>query len=194
MFPCSVIKTPDELVTRLRRSVIMYKGSPVYVEGVDGMTLQLTQLETGEPLSVKSSDTGFDIGSPLLGYVNTDGGAVYVMRRPIRLYKQGLSTENLTVRGGRGFNERYLKDKSFSNMLLNIYPKLPSVLGAVMYSNPFAPIKSSVRAFHRHLAVDGNKLHYKGREVGIIREDKTFQLNERFTYLGEEIEDLLNDC
>lgn len=193
MFSCSAYATPDELVTRLRRSVIMHNNKPVYVEGVEGMNLILAPILGGESFAVSSSDEGISIESPPLGYVNTEDGAVYSMRRPLRLYKQGLCYDNITTTGG-GFNDRFLRSKGFCNMLLGNYPPLSSCIGGVAYTNPFSKQKASLKAFHRYLAADGKDLYHKGKKVGLINEDKTFTLYTKYAYLGEEIEEILNEC
>ena len=194
MFQCGLFETSQELVTRLRRSVIMYGTLPVFVEGVEEKSLLMTALLTGKALKVESSSDKLNLNSLPLGYVNTREGALYIRRRPVRLYKQGICSENLCTSSRSGVPERVLRSKAFAKMLINSYPTFSEVVtGSGGYVNPFEP-SSTVKAFHRSLASDGKNLYHKGRLVGKIRPDKTFSLTEKFTYLREDIEECLNEC
>ncbi len=132
-------KYPErDLSQRLDNSVCMYGGNPVYVrvspEG--GGILDLYDLDQNIPgiLSrIKYNDPLFDISTPPLGFIQArQEMAMFVMRRPVRVYKQGLSNENILILGvgfGANFPERIsVRSLPVKRMIANNYPTLIEAL------------------------------------------------------------------
>lgn len=155
-------------------SVVLFKGKPVKVKKVyEDRTVRILDLR-----SQRSRDVVFDMkhfSPPVtrLGYVNRDGAAVYVSRKPQRQYQTGVSASNCSVAGFIRTDEllnieevvKAMECPEFADMMLGNYPSLPEAykeatknFGSVAFDKMFA------------VTYDG-KIFYKNIHAGTYREE-----------------------
>lgn len=86
---------PQDLNARLNNSICRYEGVPYQVMVEEGARLSLYNLGSGERFKrIDFDDPLFDISTPPLGYVNFRVGTLYLVRTPVRRYKQGIDIGN----------------------------------------------------------------------------------------------------
>lgn len=85
----------EDIVQLYGKSVVMYKGKPVYIEAVGGNGAVLYHdLRTQRSHQTMFSLKDFKSPAKRLGFVNVKGSVIYAMRMPVRRFKVGLSREN----------------------------------------------------------------------------------------------------
>lgn len=115
-----------DLNQRLHNTVNRYKGIPYYFVYTGGDSFEIRDLINGRGVSIVNAyDPEIDISSPPLGYCQiTEDHVVYVTRRPVRLYKQGLAAESLSFKflsaAGRNFRVN-MSSKPFHDMIIGSY-------------------------------------------------------------------------
>lgn len=181
--------------TRLKGSLVSNKeGVPVYVNSVFENNVEISTIKnpgTLESCKVKSFCMLEDlrINPVKLGYANEGEIPVYLQRKPIRFWKQGLTPENLSaqfVNNGVWDNYFYpsVLCESIVKTVLNIYPKYMEALESAIRGLP--------KAFSRDFAIypdfPNEALFYKKRKVGEIVEGKPILSNEYF-FLKESLEE-----
>jgi len=193
----------EEVHMRLQGTVVRYDGEPVYVsnvtQGDDGVPrIHIMNLpvilngreEVNEDNKVTRkvvNSRHFDFEPFLLGYANLKYGACFLSRAPVRKYKQGLSSGNLTDAQGRLSFKAALADPGFKDALKNEYP--PRSVATEM-----AKDKSITVAFCREFAVEYNSLgyfllHYRGAPCAFSEDGYVFKLPEQFKYLSEVLQE-----
>lgn len=168
---------------RLVGTIVMHKGEPVNILQIDldGDThFQYLLDETQDCCFVDDLDL---VGQNKLGYVNYNGHSYHLVRKPLRHdWRQGLRPGNVAFSGEEGFHA--FPNKALRNTIVGNYPKFQEALDKVTKG------KLNRVAFSRNFALDRDKsLHYKGRVVGSF--DKLINLQERFKYLTESLNDIL---
>lgn len=198
--------TAQDVQLRLNKTVVMYRGHPVYVgqglmteyTGADDLTLDVFDLIEQRWLpKVHSSDEELEVKAQYLGYFNLRDGrnidtATYAARLPCRRQRQGLSQENCYIYNLNGniLNNRmdnihpsYLKMKSFGEMMMNEYPKFEECLKQLKDHD-----RCKARAFGRKLLITEDeigliKLHYFTTAIGVWNpKRKQFSLPEQFEH------------
>lgn len=122
-----------DLIQRLDHTICLYKNHPYYIRVGDASGLVLYNLEDSSNKSgfpIKSSDEALDISTPPLGYLQYSNNVVYyVTRKPSRIYKQGISLDNLSFTLIGKFQAKHLPDIrgafrsiNFTNMITNNFP------------------------------------------------------------------------
>lgn len=181
---------PEDLQMRLSRSVVRYKGKPVFVDEVNCFditecSLYVTRLEDSYTFTIKLPSEDLDVRPVPLGYININGRSLYAARKPHRRYKQGLCKESLTVHRDRLLDlSRLLKSRELAQCIRGEYPTFQYALDSVQ-----AGMDS--RAFSRRFSLlrdrrDKVLLECRGETVGHY-EDKLI-LDDSYTYLREELE------
>lgn len=177
---------------RLEGTIITYKGKAHSVRGINAnLTMSLERLCDGERIgSVKQTSKYVELRAPCLGYVNTEEGALFAMRTPARMWKQGLHLRAVRFKHSR------LPPHAFDNRVLakcldGDYPTLEEAKGSFTSTNPFKIDVPKSVAFSRRWAVskEGDLL-YKGDRVGEIG-DKPM-LADRFIWLAEDLQETLD--
>lgn len=193
---------------RLKGCMIFYQGRPHIVQQATDnrrgppVTLHLSPCFRGDwdglYIQVPLDSRDLNYTSMKLGYVNDGREAVYLMRRPVRRYRQGINGENLTSSLYR-FNPEVIYHTFAANRLSNlsrevaanlsgVYPAYEAAVEAVIEGDAWS------RAFTRELAVEGDRLGfltlcYKGERVAAkFREDANFRLPKRYHFLAETLE------
>lgn len=167
-----------DLVQRLDSSICRYEGRAVFVKYTgDSDLMNIWYLPTNRKGSadntIHASDTKFDISTVPLGYMQADKGVVsYALRRPGRIYKQGVSYDNVhfdSIDGkNMGFNPS-IYDDGFKAMVEDKYPSLREAMTGLRKS----AVKSQI-AVSRDIALEWDPslrliyVYYKTDQVGFI--------------------------
>jgi len=172
---------------RLEGTVVRVGNEPVLVMGVNAVGGKIVSRvvpldDLGNEKIVKVADLNLE---PVpLGYVNHQGGAYYVTRKPMRRdWKQGLRQNNICFVGAEGFYDMPWYD--IQKTILGEYPKPLDAIDQVTRGR----LKSV--AFSRDFSVDNQRrLNYKGRHV-VGTYDKMFTLSPKYNYLNEYLQETL---
>jgi hypothetical protein len=133
----------------------------------------------------------------LLGYANTDYGAVYVTRMPVRRYKQGLRRgENMLCLNG---DPRQVTWAQIDLCIKGEYPSFKEAKNILSntagYVSPFKGLankkKDSV-AWHRHWALKSDGcFEYRGEFLAGKLIQGVPELYSKYLYLKEKLEESL---
>lgn len=187
------MKTPyldnhNDAEMRLNRTVVMYKGRPIYIQGIRGDELKVigTDLLDSEDKALPSlKEEGWDFLPVQLGYVNFPRReAAYVRRTPARRWKQGLDCQALN------YPEHMIITPAVAHTILNQYPSFEK---AIERADAFG-LRT---AFHKDWSVQswGGKtfgLEYRTKEVGEINSDLEFKLTDKYSFLQEALQEAIN--
>lgn len=177
--------------TRLSGTVVKHNDRVVLVNSVNyGGQCDLTDLLCNKELTAHLNE--LDLSPVKLGYMNMKEGATYVMRAPIRYYKQGLTHNVIKAAGG-------LPGFLSSNMVRTILGMFPHPLEAAecVHNKECSSMAfSRVFAFSKPLKKSLG-LEYKSKKVGSVtwNEDVkslNYNLDEEYEFLRESLEEALD--
>lgn len=191
--------------TRIRETVLMYKGSPVEVKShvLNGGDLAAAldhYPSEGPPekngVLVKDILSGackvvsvheIDPNIPELGYVNFNGQACYVVRVPKRrCWRQGIRYTNLQSYSGVPVHK--IPFSAIGKMMLHEYPSFEDCLKNIEKA-PQKRSKLSSIAWHLDWAMDtSGRIYYQSDEVGTLIEGRV-SLSPEYTYLQEALDE-----
>lgn len=202
-------ETVDDANLRLRDTVVLYKGEPVFIHSVRRAEtpdeifrvyyspLPLSKakvLSRGEDADKRKyiSSKHFDICPFRMGYVNSQSkGAFYCCRLPNRVQRQGLSAENfkaITCQGKQVDFRTFCCTPEVIHMVNNVYPIFQTALKALD--------KVFSIAFHYDFALvkDSNiesliYLFHRGEKAGFLNDGKIV-LGKKFKCLKEGLIEL----
>jgi hypothetical protein len=201
----------EEVVNRIGRSVICMDGAWWYVDevireplGFNGYELPMTRDSHIKNVPLGKIETIVD-----LGYVNLEdfrkfSGALYVERTPARSPRQGLTSNNTSLRypslmkeSPATFNitvERlvtlHASSGAFIDMVTGKYPSLEECLEKLALG------RAGSWAFSPHFAVVSDDfrgdfvLDYRGSACGWFTKTNEVSLTKNFEYLKESLHDL----
>ena len=114
---------------RLHNGVILWDGVPHRVNTEDN-TLNIADLVTGALVAtgVDPDHEHLDIASFELGYINTDHGAFYLTRMPLRQFKQAIESRSVieyhlgNMGPQRDGRSRWLMTKEFRDRYVKPFP------------------------------------------------------------------------
>lgn len=197
---------------RLKGTVVLYQGDPVYVTGIepgrggdDIFRVYASKLPYNR-LNVDLDDNGvrkyisskhFDIGAFKMGYVNSEEGAFFCRRLPTRQQKQGLSVDTFqaTYCNGQPVSfQTFLTIPEVPAMVHNIYPLYEECLHLIKTKKTYCIAFSREFALGRSKEVDELVyLEHKGDVVGatmggpLVLGNKFHCLKERLSELGVKV-------
>lgn len=178
-------------------TIVMYGGWPVRVLSCDTVdrvhVLNTRSLSTGADRTVPVTHKMFDFTPVSLGMVNSDKTCLFLARRALRRYKQGLSRESMLYKNITDPTDAFLnlrdairglESKFLVNCIKGRYPSLPETLEMVNKG-----VES--QAFNRVFAIDSEmNLYFKHNKVGMIDSDNgKIVLQPRKSYLKTLLED-----
>ncbi len=122
---------------RLHNGVILWDGVPHRIN-TENDALNIADLVTGEMVArgVDPDHEHLDISSFELGYINTNSGAYYLTRMPLRQFKQSISSGSVIeyslgnggpMRDGMG-RSRWLMTKEFRDRYTKPFPSFDKAL------------------------------------------------------------------
>lgn len=176
---------PEDMNMRLAETLVMYRGRPFYIVEYEMAENRISGYYPDNDKVTKFTlpNRNLDIRPPRLGYVNYRGTAIYVSRYPVRRYKQGIHSQNITF-NAMADKGRLIRSPEFSKALMGDYPSFNNALRRLESKNSVA--------FNRHWAVlkaaDGIHLMYRGNPVGAYKDSK-LKLMEDYQYLKEAMEE-----
>lgn len=170
-----------DLNQRLNDTVCRYEGLAVRIKYHGGDLLDLCSVGSGHLIkTIKSNDPGLDISGIPLGYVQiTPGIVVYTSRRPLRIYKQGVSNDVIATRfttTGYPGVKFSIFSKPFEDMVNNRYPNLDAALKLLRKKYNENDRYTEI-AISRDIALKYNHemqithVFFRGDEVGFIIKD-----------------------
>jgi len=125
-----------------------------------------------------------------LGYCNYNDMALYLVRRPVRMWKQGLSIDHIKTQPGY-IEDDLIQSTSLNNTLLNSYPSLSDcydwvrkIGGGMAFNKDFALVTTD------YPKID---LEYKGELIGRLNDKGDFEINDEFFFVKEQLEEILNE-
>ena len=183
-------ETMDDAMQQIHQTVLMVKGgTPVYLKYSHGWMYTITDLNTGEKSEKDIREIGLSFEPLELGYVNARHGLIYLSRHPIRMWKQGLSFYNIRALKGR-VPDNILRSKAMCDCLINKYPPINKALRLTKDT-------AQSTAFHRDFAFTVDMfpnitLEYKGIKVGTVNDNRDFEINNKFHYLKEPLQEIIN--
>lgn len=154
---------PRDYEARLNGGVILWDGIPHRIMTNDG---QLDIYDLVKNLRVASNveadDPRLDISSPPLGYLNTDRGAYYLMRSPLRRYQQAMSARNCVegilgpngVEFGPEGRSEWLFTKEYRNTFTKGYPTFYEAVD--LLDKPNGPVSVAI---NRECAITKDELN-----------------------------------
>lgn len=167
---------------RLTGTIVMYDKEPVLIlEVFDDAHASFRYLAGGEgECHLDALDL---VGQNRLGYVNYNQTSYHLVRKPMRNdWRQGLRMGNMAFTGPQGFYE--LPSIEFRNTVLGIYPTFQQAAERVS-----GGIWEKC-AFSRNFSLgEEGRLYYRERWVG--KWDKMAELQEKFKYLTESLNDIM---
>mgnify|MGYP001593738418 CR=1 FL=1 len=166
--------------SRLNGTVVLCSGKPVKVLAVeDDMSVLVETLHKKEIKTLPLSSLSFE--DIKLGYVNYQSGAMFVVRRPVRKPRQGLSNENLynSILGSTNVPVHTLH-----STIINSFPTISSAIKKVLGG-------ASRCAFSRDFCIkEGMVVEYKGcYDIGEVNDELCLTLKTNFNYLKERLND-----
>lgn len=171
--------------SRIRSTIVKVNGEPVSVLDIenDGTTYVHNMFKRVEQ---KIFIEDLDINPFRLGYVNYNRSVAFLVRKPVRHYKQGLCPSSIM-----SFGRYSLNSVPTVNMMMGIYPTVEECLEHVMCE------ETPRKAFSYDFAVGkGMELLFKNSPVGVVTKDNeegvNIKLSERFSFLGEMLEEAKN--
>lgn len=203
----------EDASLRLRGSVVLYDGAPVYVEGVNAappedakeiFRVHFRNLPIGDngPQRKYISSRKFDLAPFKMGFLNTDKGAVYCSRSPARQQSQGLVSKNFVaeavppgdpVKHPFGGAPRAAQGISFEDFIM--HSNVPKMVAGEypLFAEACANAAKGVStAFARELCVAPDPdlpfllyLYHKTTKVGVVNIDKTVTLGPKRKCLKE---------
>lgn len=189
---------------RLKGTVVLYEGNPVYIRNVvAGEKDEILRVQA-DPIPIKPrtmdeaemrkyiSSKKFDIAPFKMGYVNAPTGCFYCSRLPSRQQKQGLSSETFTGRDHRGNAvpfSNFTTCKEVVAMVKGDYPSFEVAKRAlakcpsVAFDREFALMKDDI------LGDTLLRIYHKGKQVGAYLDGKV-TLGKNFECLKESLVEL----
>lgn len=184
------VLSPGDISQQYLHCVVLYKGEPVKVTAVgEGVPtkVNITNLKTQKKSSVLFNLQDFTPPDFRLGMLNTESGAVWVSRKPVRKMHVGLCKGNIVV---EALPAPYL-DRA-DRVIQSVY-NLNSVELAECISGEYPDFRTCIEyvkefvttvAFERQFAIDtAFNIYYKTRHVGNL--PKNCRTVERITFLKE---------
>lgn len=164
----------DEIVMRLQNSIISVKSKPVHVHRVENVgnefCLYLLDGEGGR-FTLSYNDPAVDLRSPSPGYgVSKDGIVSYLVRRPERVQRQGMCTENtLKKTAGR---KAWTVLQSQQEILQHLFGRKSRVVTKAILETMEEGLLHNVLLSPKVALVgkqSGIYAEYKGRTLGRVR-------------------------
>ena len=177
---------------RANNTVVRFNDKPVYIKRIEPLNGEITAffiyLLNGQSNNAPVMDARWNWKPVPTGYVNTGMGAVFLMRKPVRKWKQGLAADNVqfnhVMRVG---TNQLLRSRNMGRMIVRDYPSFDEA------REKLAEVRSC--AFHPEFAlvrmdIGPLYLNYRGDVVGWFEKDEVV-LGEEYRYLNELIQEVM---
>lgn len=148
--------SPRDLQQRLDSSFCRYNGMPVYVRytgngGEDTLDVYTVSGNAELMGTIKANDDMLDISTPPLGYCQVSKNrVVYIQRKPFRMYKQGVTRDNISYAVVPNKNTRSLKiptfkvlSAAFRDTMACVYPPISTVMKKISEAESYIELAIS---------------------------------------------------
>ena len=169
--------TDRDLAQRIQESFVLYKGSPFYVTTVESLALirGCFATEANNPdrklIDVRMADPDLDINPFKIGYTQYVGMAFYLVRRPLRSTKIGLTQTAVTASDnydGYGLGG-VLTSQGFTDSIRGEFPNLDAALGMLTSPKTFGVPLSRLLAIKRRRENKALELWHRGVPIGVVQ-------------------------
>ena len=148
--------SPTDLSQYLDGSIVLYDGTPGYIRTTganDGETVIFYPLNNkSKGITIKITDDKFSCRNIDLGYMQVGACAVYVQRKPMRMYKQGIVRNHLKFTPNHVSDRDAIYSKEFSNCIHGQHPSFKSAFSKL---SPYTNNNYEASfAFNRHFCVE----------------------------------------
>lgn len=150
-------------------SIVLYDGIPGYVRtnvANDGKTVAFTSLHGSPTKAIDITDDKFSCRNIDLGYMQYGTNAIYIERRPLRVFKQGIVKQHLFC-SGRGVDREALYTKAFASCISGSHMSFKVAMTKILKSED----TRASYAFHRHFALQNTEgvitLRYRDASVAV---------------------------
>lgn len=180
---------PADAQQQLDHTVIMSEKGGVYLRCQHNWEYEVQYLRSGDIEIKDIREIGLTFEPIELGYVNHYGGLSYIVRHPYRMWKQGITYDNIKAVRGH-IHEGLLTHSSFNDTFLGTYPTPQEAYKRAMDTGEAV-------AFHRDFALTFDEyprmeLEYKGKVIGSMNKDRDFEVSDKFHYVKELLEEVLH--
>ena len=175
---------PDYANSRLNRTVVRLGNIPVYVVNVrdDKQCEILHDINKEEEVALVHLDDLNPL-SPALGYVNSNGRAYYLSRKPLRRdYRQGLRTTQVEVMVG---DKNARSVKLIMRCITGDFPTLQRANEKLIDGTNSIAVSRDVCL--KRMAGGKINVLYKWNTIGVYK-DKAFVINEKYSFLRKLVE------
>lgn len=175
----------DDVKQKLRGSVCVYRGEPVYISNTEEHRLQIAYLR--DPFEVETIDyrvQEFRYLTPQLGYMNHNRKALYLSRNPVGGWNSpALTRDAIEIVGST--NKRlsdyddFFRSRALRDCIKGEHPDLNAAKAILEIG------EAQSVAFHRHFAlkmvkINSFEIEKRGVEtVGIIKNTTIFAFDDR---------------
>lgn len=191
----------NDIVQQYHRTVVLYKGEPVYVTAVGED--KPTKVRILDLMSQRSSTVDFnlvDFTPPAfrIGNVNIDGSVVYIARKPVRKMQVGINQNNTQISaiddahypsglGNTLTSASSFKSVDIGNAIKGIYPPFEECLE---YVKQF----KGTMAWDRQFSISATRhVFYRTKTVGQLPRNCTRMERIQFHKGYEHLDILLGD-
>jgi len=186
----------DDAQMQLDYTLQMTASGLAYVRHQRGWRYSVNYLDKPnlDPVEGDIRKVGLTFEPLELGYVNYFGSLLYLVRKPLRAWKQGISMDNL-----RNLTEDYRHPPEDVLESSNIRDTIENKYYNLTRSYDEASKKGNNCAFHRDFALRramlGQEitLEYKGSKVGIVNKDLDFEIDDKYIYIKEALEEAIHE-
>lgn len=201
-------ETMEEVTTRLKDSVVMYDGKPVYItrvsfpepdepeDKISRVFFRELPYNNNKEQRKFLSSKKFELATPRLGYFNSYGQAVFVSRAPVRQYQQGLTKKTASLYDCHGKPLRdmdflgMVKAQGFVDMINGKYPSFQEAGDMIGDMDNSSVALSTSFAFRVDHDLDALLLLHKGTRCGLaLKGDKALKIPQKFHFLRQEMEE-----
>ena len=189
----------DDARMRAVGCVVRYDGAPVYIHDIThDLNASVTNLLTQEAQAIKLSAKKWDWSPVNTGFVNMGPKCVYVYRRPVRKWKQGLHRDNCKMsfpnRDNRVHAGEMLKSREFGRTVAGDFPSFKKVFAAMVKGRDGKGRVES-RAFSKEFGLTRSDLGlvwllHRGKKVGWYEEEH-LRLGEGCMHLIQSYEEVV---
>ena len=181
-------KEPEYADSRLRGTIVRLGDEPVFVDNVDGeMICSVSTLEGLAPVRIHVDE--LNLMSPPLGFVNRNGKAVYISRKPMRQdWRQGVRTNSIITFVGNEPARVDMDNTTIMRCIKGDYPSIGDAVNALEVGEARSAAISREFCLYKHM--DNIKVRYSWKGcVGKVEGGK-ITLLKKWKYLNHLVEKL----
>lgn len=179
---------------KLVDSYVYKDGYPVLIHDID-FKGKVAYIKMGGDRVENCRLEDLNLSALKLGYVNFPLDALYVVRKPQRVFRQGVRQGSCVVKAGKNFNRMVPFNAMIAQNITGLYPSFGDCMDYVGCGDV------NSKAFSRKFALKGSArsreqcnlfLMYRDVKVGNVTFDQAIKLDEKFKYLQESLNEVLN--